>query len=922
LTNQYGCDSVVTTITRLLPSDSITINATTCNAQNAGTTVQTLTNQYGCDSVVTTITTLLPSDSITINATTCVAQNAGTTVQTLTNQYGCDSVVTTITRLLPSDSITINATTCNAQNAGTTVQTLTNQFGCDSVVTTITMLLPSDSITINATTCVAQNAGTTVQTLTNQYGCDSVVTTITTLLPSDSITINATTCDTQAAGTMVETLTNQYGCDSIVTTITTLLPSDSITINATTCIAQNAGITIQTLTNQYGCDSVVTTITTLLPSSSTTVNATTCDSTQAGTTVAILIGANGCDSVITTITTLLPSSNFDTLVRIFTCKPDSVIIGGQTFTQLGHYIIVLTNTVGCDSTITLDIVERVCNDPEISTVDTLRDTNVIDTTTIVCIPISISMHSDSLQIIDCGYANNSGNIYTASGDSCIQIIRSTTVGYNLDTLCVVLCDTISNVCDTVTVIISNTPKCRDVIADTSVTVSCNGNGTGDYCLPLDLATIQQYNIYIDGTRSALQFNSPSGCGTATVDAGYGFQTTNYIDNVAHLLEVWNIDSTRKVSPNINFQNLGELAVYMNSVDTAGHWYVDGLNVRPANTSSLYSTGSGIQYFALAPQAKTYYVPYSYNIGYSGTKISLASGCHMVRIVDTITGCEDSIRVCVSSCTPIDTIVDTIPVRDTITICPFIDLDSNDVVTACDGSTVGQGTLGTWVINSIGCLEYIAGSTIGNDTLCTVRCDQVTNTCDTVIIIITVIPVIDIKRDTNFINTDTLICVDIEPGLIPVSTTIVGGCGAIHSNNTYTVSGQDGCILIERGDSVGYNLDTICIVVCNAEGVCDTTKVIISNIKKPEACQLPTVITPNGDGFNETFIIPCPSSSAIQFSVYNRWGIEVYRSEDYHNNFDGRYQGSELPDGTYYYIVKYVNTAGDEINKASYLTIHR
>jgi gliding motility-associated-like protein len=81
-------------------------------------------------------------------------------------------------------------------------------------------------------------------------------------------------------------------------------------------------------------------------------------------------------------------------------------------------------------------------------------------------------------------------------------------------------------------------------------------------------------------------------------------------------------------------------------------------------------------------------------------------------------------------------------------------------------------------------------------------------------------------------------------------------------------------------------------------------------------------SPNGDGVNDYYTIPCPSSSAIVFCVYNRWGIEVYRNEDYRGEWDGRYKGAPLPDGTYYYVIKYINSAGDDINKAGFIVIHR
>jgi hypothetical protein len=105
-----------------------------------GTVVDTLAAQNGCDSVVTTITTLLPSFDKTINLTSCDPADVGTVVETLTAQNGCDSVVTTITTLLPSYDYTINDVTCNPLDSGIVVLNLTTADGCDSIVTIITEL--------------------------------------------------------------------------------------------------------------------------------------------------------------------------------------------------------------------------------------------------------------------------------------------------------------------------------------------------------------------------------------------------------------------------------------------------------------------------------------------------------------------------------------------------------------------------------------------------------------------------------------------------------------------------------------------------------------------------------------------------------------------------------------------------------------
>jgi len=37
-------------------------------------------------------------------------------------------------------------------------------------------------------------------------------------------------------------------------------------------------------------------------------------------------------------------------------------------------------------------------------------------------------------------------------------------------------------------------------------------------------------------------------------------------------------------------------------------------------------------------------------------------------------------------------------------------------------------------------------------------------------------------------------------------------------------------------------------------------------------------------------------------IFNRYGMEVFRTTDYQNDWDAIYKGNELPDGAYYYVV--------------------
>lgn len=85
----------------------------------------------------------------------------------------------------------------------------------------------------------------------------------------------------------------------------------------------------------------------------------------------------------------------------------------------------------------------------------------------------------------------------------------------------------------------------------------------------------------------------------------------------------------------------------------------------------------------------------------------------------------------------------------------------------------------------------------------------------------------------------------------------------------------------------------------------------SVLKGSGAITVHNIITPNGDGVNDTLVIEGLSTVPDnELFIYNRWGVEVYRRKDYDNSFrgisDGRAtvnESSELPVGTYYYVLK-------------------
>ena len=86
-------------------------------------------------------------------------------------------------------------------------------------------------------------------------------------------------------------------------------------------------------------------------------------------------------------------------------------------------------------------------------------------------------------------------------------------------------------------------------------------------------------------------------------------------------------------------------------------------------------------------------------------------------------------------------------------------------------------------------------------------------------------------------------------------------------------------------------------------------------------RLPTAFSPNNDGFNDVYLIKglfdFPDNS---LTIFNRWGVVVYESNGYRNDWDGRgLDNVPVTDGTYFAILRVRSTG--EVFK-SYIDLRR
>lgn len=105
-------------------------------------------------------------------------------------------------------------------------------------------------------------------------------------------------------------------------------------------------------------------------------------------------------------------------------------------------------------------------------------------------------------------------------------------------------------------------------------------------------------------------------------------------------------------------------------------------------------------------------------------------------------------------------------------------------------------------------------------------------------------------------------------------------------------------------------------ICNLDctNACDTAFVLIT-VERSDTFQdsvanfIPSGITPNGDGANDELIFDLLEINPEQYAdreliVFNRWGDIVYAVQPYENDWGGTTNsGEELPQGTYYFILR-------------------
>ena len=540
----------------------------------------------------------------------------------------------------------------------------------------------------------------------------------------------------------------------------------------------------------------------------------------------VLTGVTPIGGMSTACGPTFGTMTFDTTTGCATYTPDTNYVGFDTVC-----VVVCDPSLNCDTTIVTITVLPV--------MDTTPVTIPEDSSFVICPGTDSTTTVRNLTgvTLSCGPTHGTTSIDPTTG--CITYIGGTNF-VGVDTICMVVCDSIAGMCDTTLIPITIVPV-RDTIRDTI------SEGDSIVLCPPAITVVDVLDTIVfncgpnNGTAS---YDPITGCVTYIPDTNFsGSDTlcfvvcdTNGVCDTTTLLIT--IDPVTDTIPVVTME---DIPFTLCPPALTGVSPIGGMSTACGPTF-------GIMTFDTTTGCATYTPDTNY--------VGLDTVC--VVVCDTLSGNCDTTILTITVTPVMDTTPVTIPEDSSFVICPGT--DSTTTVRNLTGVTLSCGpTHGTTSIDpTTGCITYIGGTNfVGVDTICMVVCDSIAGMCDTTLIPITIVPVRDtVINDSLEIDSSWTLC---PPAItvVDVLDTIIFNCGP--TNGTASYDPITGCVTYTP--TVGYSgPDTLCFVVCDTNGVCDTTTLIIDILLDIDT--VPVVIPEDS-----TFTL-CPPVTTRRRSISN------------------------------------------------------
>ncbi|MFT5385026.1 MAG: gliding motility-associated-like protein, partial [Saprospiraceae bacterium] len=241
----------------------------------------------------------------------------------------------------------------------------------------------------------------------------------------------------------------------------------------------------------------------------------------------------------------------------------------------------------------------------------------------------------------------------------------------------------------------------------------------------------------------------------------------------------------------------------------------------------------------------------------------------------------------------------------VTASTNIDLED---ITICGGESIELEVIGNadqfeWIADAT-----LSDNTIGNPIATPLNTTTYTliaalGTCypDTASVVVNVIPVPEIDLiESSFYFPGQSIMIEAE-----VEGNGLYGYNWIPNLNISCVTCDNP--VITPNDSTSYyfqvtDFTTGCVAT-------DSINFIKMESCPPEFIGVPNAFTPNGDGLNDRLEVFLSRNmiegGIVSFRIFDRWGAQIYESNDSNESWDGTYRGKLMDVGVYLYFIEYI-----------------
>jgi gliding motility-associated-like protein len=116
--------------------------------------------------------------------------------------------------------------------------------------------------------------------------------------------------------------------------------------------------------------------------------------------------------------------------------------------------------------------------------------------------------------------------------------------------------------------------------------------------------------------------------------------------------------------------------------------------------------------------------------------------------------------------------------------------------------------------------------------------------------------------------------------------------------------------------------TYAVKVTDVKG-CVNYDTVTVTIVEPEVWT-PSAFTPNGDGRNDVFYVRGRGFETFELVIFNRWGEQVFQTNDPNQGWDGSKQGSlnDMPSDAYVYVIRATLSNGERVNEEGMVNLIR